>query len=286
MFSSLRRLRDRSKSLLQRVLIPEGTTVPILRGPLRGCRIVAGERTGWAPILGRWEPAAQELFCQLVRAGQVVYDLGANTGLHSLLFARLVGPGGRVHAFEPLPENVRAILAVRDLNHSWNLEIVERAVGEVTGRAAFKVGRHPKQGSLVGIGCETGQELEVQVTTLDEFMETSRSAPDFVKVDIEGAESAALRGFERGLTLLHPTLLIDLHTPDEDRAVGRALGRHGYRVFRVLDPTSRRMTGQTRLLHEVRSLEVGWPAPEGVWGTIVAVHPERGAVLDRCLRTR
>ncbi len=128
--------------------------------------------------------------------------------------------------------------------------------------------------------CETGEELEVVVTTLDEFMAGGRSAPDFLRIDIEGAESAALRGFERGLALHRPTLLIEPHA---DRAVGR---RHGYRVLRVLDPTSRRMTSQTRLLHEVRSLEVGWPDPEGVWGTIVAVHPERGAVLDRCLRTR
>lgn len=286
MLRSLRRLGARSRRILQRVILPEGTTVPILFGPLRGMKIVAGEGTGWAPILGRWEPTAQALFCDLVGAGEVVYDLGANTGLHSLLFTKLVGPGGKVHAFEPLPDNVRAIQVVRDLNQAWNLEVVERAIGDREGQASFKVGRHPKQGSLVGIGCETGLELEVQVTTLDAFVDTSRSPPDFVKIDIEGAESAALRGFERGLDALRPSLLIDLHTPDEDRAVGRALGRHGYQVFRLLSELSRRMVDQTRLLEPVRSLELGWPEPAGVWGTIVAVHPARAAVLDRCRRAR
>src|SRR5438034_6125991 len=91
-------VRGVAKTLIYR----PGTVTTIRLGPLRGCRYVVGEHSGWAPITGHWECGAQAVYCRFVNAGDIVYDLGANTGLHSLLFSRLVGHRGLVFAFEPV----------------------------------------------------------------------------------------------------------------------------------------------------------------------------------------
>ncbi len=86
-------------------LIPASTAMPILQGPLRGRRWIVGSATHgcW---LGSYEFETQRAFAGLVRAGDVVYDLGANVGFYSLLAARLAGDDGIVYSFEPLARNL------------------------------------------------------------------------------------------------------------------------------------------------------------------------------------
>src|SRR5688572_20988587 len=52
-------------------------------------------------LLGSFEPATVRAYRRIVKPGQTVLDIGANIGAHTLPLARLVGPGGRVIAFEP-----------------------------------------------------------------------------------------------------------------------------------------------------------------------------------------
>jgi FkbM family methyltransferase len=263
------------KAVLKATVYRPGRTVTIRAGPLRGCRYVVNERSGWAPIYGGWEPAAQEAYRRLVGPGQVAYDLGANTGIHALLLSRLVGPRGAVFAFEPLPENVREIESLRALNAAGNLRVLARAVGAAPGTAAFQAGGHPKQGHLVDAGADAGRVLRVAVTTLDAEIAAGLPPPDFVKVDVEGAEADVLDGYAATIARSYPTLAIDLHAPEQDRRVGRFLGAAGYRVYRLRGDRAAELTGQTALLAEIPDLASGWPDPRGVWGTVVAVHPSR-----------
>lgn len=259
--------------LVRELLFPLGSTATIRRGPLRGCRYVVTEQSGWSPILGRWEPEAQRVYVQLIARGEVVWDLGASTGIHTLLFSRLVGAAGIVLGFEPLGANVEQIVLTCNLNDARNVRIVEKAVSDSCDPALFRTGRHAKQGSLVGIGSENGGTLQVRCTTLDAVL-TENRPPDFLKIDIEGAESKALRGFSR-VGESNPTLAIDLHTPEEDVAVGRWLRGAGYRAYRLLDDTARRKGFRGPIVHAIPDLGQGWPAPDGIWGTVIAVHPSR-----------
>src|SRR5262249_44673237 len=90
---------------LKNILFPKGTIATIRWGRLSGCKYLVSENSGWSPIWGRWEPGAQATYARIIAKGQVVYDLGANVGLHSMLFSMLVGPEGHVYAFEPVQEN-------------------------------------------------------------------------------------------------------------------------------------------------------------------------------------
>ncbi len=74
----------------------------VVQGPLRGKRWIAGS-SNHGCWLGSYELAKQRKVIELVRPGMVCWDVGAHVGFYTLLFAELVGPLGRVFAFEPLP---------------------------------------------------------------------------------------------------------------------------------------------------------------------------------------
>jgi len=262
---------------------PYGKVAKILRGPLKSYCFIVSENSGWSPIVGRWEPEAHALFIRVVNPGDVVYDLGANNGIHSLLFSKLVGTAGKVFAFEPLEKNCKEITTNYEVNNIRNLEVVNVAVGEKKGSMNFFLGLHDKQGSLVGIGRESGKKIDVPIITIDDFITEGNAPPDFIKIDIEGAESLALNGFAHLIDSIRPLLFIELHTPEQDTLVGRFLQEHSYEAYRlegnVVDPALT-IPG----LKKINDLTQPFPAVEGIWGTILAIHPSRISRLKKTLQ--
>ena len=82
-------------------------------------------------------------------------------------------------------------------------------------------------------------------------------AVKLVKIDVEGAESVVLSGASALLRELRPYLVVELHTPEQDVAVAAELGGAGYRIGRISGPP-------------IQRIDVGWPDPAGVWGSILA----------------
>jgi FkbM family methyltransferase len=251
-------VRRVARAVLGRTLYRVGSIATIRAGPARGLRYRIFADYGLGPIFGRWEPAAQQWLVELVEPGMVVYDIGANYGIHALLLARRVGPSGRVFGFEPDTEIRAALAEAIALNGFRNVTVVPYAAADETGEALFQRGAHAGAGHLASVD-ETRGAITVATVRLDDFVfDQQQPPPQLIKIDVEGAESRVLRGAERVLADHQPALLIDLHAPWEDIAVGRILARHGYRAVR----------SETR--KPIPRLDRGWPAPDGVWGQIVA----------------
>lgn len=246
------------KPVLARTVYRPGSIHSVLWGPSRGLRYrVFG--SGLAPIYGGWEPDAQQLMARHIHAGDVVYDLGANRGIHALLFARLVGPAGLVYAFEPVPEFRAELMENVALNGFTNVSGQRYAVSSHSGTQRFFRGHHYGAGHLAETGDQQGQAFEVDTITLDDFaFREGHRPPTFIKVDIEGGEGDALNGARRVLAGARPTLLVDLHTPEQDRVVGGVLAELGYTAYR------------TRGMERVTDLRRGWPDKNGLWGQIIA----------------
>ncbi len=264
----------KAKQKILSVIWPLGSKTQIVRGPLKGYKFAISANSGWSPIVGRWEPELQSLFPQIIKKGSVVYDLGANNGIHSLLFSKLTGEHGKVFSFEPLPANCKEIEVNIALNHIKNIQVVQVALSSQSGETVFHLGLHDKQGSLVGIGRESGNDIKVRIVTLDEFIEAGNPAPDFLKIDIEGAEGMALHGFENKIDLIKPTFIIELHTPEQDAIVGAFFLKHHYNLYRLkqgADSAELSLKG----LEWIKDLTKPYPHPDGVWGTILAVHPDK-----------
>jgi FkbM family methyltransferase len=193
-------------NVLRRVIhaVPSGWPIPILQGPLRGARWYTGAQTAgcW---LGTYELDVQQLFTGIIRPGDVVYDVGAHAGFFSLLFSRLVGPHGRVYAFEPHPENVALLRRTLALNSADVVTVIPAAVADRDGTMRFS-GRD-SNGHLAADG-----DRDVRAVTLDGMW--TRGAidpPRVVKFDVEGAEWGALCGMRRLLEEARPQLVIEFH---------------------------------------------------------------------------
>jgi FkbM family methyltransferase len=256
------------KRALLKLFYPIGNPAKIRFGSLKGYKIQITENSGWSPIVGRWEPINQIVFSNIIKPDQIVYDLGSNNGLHSLLFSKLVGPNGKVIAFEPLDTNVSEIKQNIRLNGITNIEIVPKAVSNKSGEISFLLGQHDKQGSLVGIGRESQNSIKIQCISIDDYIRDTNQNPDFIKIDVEGAESMVLEGASE-LLKNKPKLFIELHTPEQDVAVGQILKEFGYEVYRI-NENQKPGSDKGEYLEKVSNLEVGWPNPDGIWGNIIA----------------
>ena len=177
-------------------------------------------------FLGSWEGGYTRAIQRILEPGMVVLDVGANIGWYTLMCAHAVGPTGRVHAFEPVPEEVDRLRRNVRLNALSQVSVHEVAVSDAVGVTC--IGETRDAGATwVGEG-----DREVRTTTLDAFVDRQRlSRVDFVKMDIEGAEVLALRGAQRLLRELRPRLMVEVEP--------KPLSRFGFRPGDVLDALRR-----------------------------------------------
>ena len=174
----------------------------------------------------------------------MILDVGANLGWYSLLLGKRY-PEARIHAFEPEPRNLALLRENVERNGMGNVDVHAMAVAESPGTmklypyAEKNMGRH----SLLPINNE--EAVEVRTVSLDAFLDERGIAPEevsFVKVDIEGYETPALRGATR-LLAAGPVILSEF-APKYMRRGGLdpadylgLLRDAGYRAYRY-DPSA------------------------------------------------
>ena len=165
-----------------------------------------GSRLASAAVyFGTWPDYWEMRFVRdYLRAGDRFVDVGANIGLYSLLAASVVGPGGRVVAFEPGREPAARLHETLVLNRFGNIELVRSAVGEQPGDLVFDAG---DEDATAHVSEKTGSPGErVPVVRLDEVLDDRPYA--MAKFDIEGYEPFALRGMRRLLAVGNPPVFL------------------------------------------------------------------------------
>lgn len=165
-------------------------------------------------VRGTLEPPVQEALRRLLAPGAVFYDVGANVGFFTILGARLVGAGGRVVAFEPVPACARAVASNIALNDFAHAQIREAAVGAASGRDRLLVVGEASWSHLASTGrhADVRDEIDVAVVAIDELVDAGDiPPPDVVKIDTEGAELQALEGMRATITSHRPAIVCELH---------------------------------------------------------------------------
>ena len=211
-------------------LMPRGARVRVLQGTLRGKRWIVGSGTHgcW---LGTYEYDKVRVFERCVRPGDVVYDVGAHVGNYTLLASELVGPAGRVFAFEPLPRNLRFLREHVRLNKAANVTIVDAAVAGREGKAFMSKGASSSEGRLGPAG-----EIEVRTVGLDELVSEGLPAPKCIKMDIEGGELDALEGASGILADAKPVVFLSTHGPQVHEPCRSLLAAAGYELRELGSP--------------------------------------------------
>ena len=187
--------------------------VPILSGPGRGLRInLHGSAVAFAT--GTAERPLQEALRRELAPGMTFFDVGANVGFVTLIAASIVGPSGRVVAFEPVPENVAAIRENLALNAIEWVELHQTAIARSSGSASLIISEVSAFSRLahISVPSEDRERIEVAVTSIDELLASgSVPKPDVIKIDVEGAELEAIEGMRDTLAELKPVLLCEVH---------------------------------------------------------------------------
>ena len=184
-------------------LIPREAEVRVLRGPLRGMKWIkgSGPNSYW---FGTHEVARVRAFANMVTLGAVVYDIGSNAGIYSLLASLRAGPSGWVYAFEPLQRNLHYLRRHVALNNLQNCTVLEEAVCNEEGTRSFSVASFDSSTARLA----SDGELQVPSTTLDRciYGEKRLRPPNVLKIDVEGAELEVLQGAHRALAEFHPSV--------------------------------------------------------------------------------
>ena len=183
------------------------------------------------------EPAAVASAKKVLREGAVIYDIGANLGLFSVLLSRHAGPQARVYAFEANPVCVYFLQANLALNSVPSYEILPMALLGSTGDVEFRINY---RNLLVGFAGEArfldkpGHGIRVGAMSLDAALERYQlRPPDFIKIDIEGAEGEAIAGMRQTIERYRPSMLIEIHGRNAARAVAEAVDWSSYRFEEV-----------------------------------------------------
>jgi FkbM family methyltransferase len=211
-------------------LIPRSAILPIFQGPLRGKKWIvgAGNHGCW---LGSYEHDKQRQFQKAIKAEDVVYDVGANAGFYSLLASVLVGEKGHVYAFEPLPGNVRNLRKHMEINRVGNCTVIEAAVSSSDGEASFDPSADCHTAHLSTTG-----SIHVRTVALDTLASRNEiRPPDFMKIDIEGAEFDCLRGCARTIQSYRPIIFLATHGQENHDACLKLLAEWKYEAASLDD---------------------------------------------------
>jgi FkbM family methyltransferase len=143
---------------------------------------------------GDYEPETRAVVQKSLKPGMTFVDLGANIGYFTVIAGKSISPGGRVYAFEPLPPIADYLERNIRENGLQDVVRVERlAVSDQSGVVRFSAGETSSVGAH--IADTSGAGIDVPTVSLDDhFARAGWPRVDFVKMDIEGAELAALRG--------------------------------------------------------------------------------------------
>lgn len=186
-----------------------------------------------------YETQELKFMTAVLSPGDIVVDIGANTGLFSLVAGRAVGQSGEVHAFEPIPGNFERLVENVHLNDLQNVHLNASAVSDQAGKVVLAIDEDMARTS----GSDSSgsftlarlnkpvREIMAPADTIDAYV--ARELHDrpirLVKVDVEGAEPFVLRGTSHTL-LTHGVDILMLEVSVY------ALSRGGLKILDIVEP--------------------------------------------------
>jgi FkbM family methyltransferase len=231
----------------------------------------------------RREANSMRLFLNLISAGDTVLEAGGHIGYVTMYLAQLCGATGQVVVFEPAPDNLRYLR--QNVSNLAQVRIVEKAVGsangprdlfveELTGQNnSFFSEYEVFQKNAVTAGYDAGgyRRLPVDVVRIDDYCAETGMRPDFVKIDIEGAELEALRGMEEVTARTRPRFMVEV-----SREIAEVFTWFNSRGYLVYNDKRERLNEPCSSLSNIFCLH-----PEAHVGDISRLKLDGGSTVSR-----
>jgi FkbM family methyltransferase len=212
-----------------------------------GFKMKKGRTTRYAILTGESEPITTKLISESVKDGMVVFDLGANIGIFTVLLSKLVGKNGQVYAFEPDPELNEILKQNVENNNLQNVFVYSYAISDQSKKSKFSINHKQDGDNRLNSSTMTQDMVDVETITLDEFCKKNNILPDFLKMDIQGSEPKAIRGMKNTLRNCSKIKIISEFYPDAIIDVGDSpneflemLNKLGFTI-KMIDEKSKRI---------------------------------------------
>lgn len=185
------------------------------------------------------------LFLSCAKKSSVIFDVGANTGLYTIL-SHIISPAASISCFEPSPSNLARLRINLDLNNT-RAEIVNVAVGDKKGSIQFFV---PQNNSISDTssaihefsestynGKVKWKPINVDQITLDSFVSGKHiKEVDLIKIDVEGYEKAVFNGALQLLEVCRPVIQCEIFLDqDKKEFFDSILKNYGYTAYMIKD---------------------------------------------------
>ncbi len=202
--------------------------------------------------IGTWEIDFANALQQYVQAGWVCYDIGGYKGYYAGVMA--MKGAKEVYVFEPMPANAEKITKLIELNPSLPIHLKQYAVSDSNGTATFQLMPEETMGKLENSSFQKEDialtSITVETITLDTLAEKGVPAPDFIKIDVEGAEEFVLAGAANMLSQKKPFLMIEIHSPAIGKRCLDTLQKYYQHIF-VLETGASPKGTETEICHYI-----------------------------------
>jgi FkbM family methyltransferase len=179
-------------------------------------------------LYGEYSEGEVELFRQIVQPGQLVVEVGANLGAHTVFLAQQAGAAGMVLAFEPQRILFQVLCANLALNSLPNVRCLQQAVGAAAGTIIVPWLDYTCENNFGALALGSYQVGEqVDVVTLDSF---NLPACSLLKIDVEGMEQEVLQGAVNLIERLKPILYVENNNPEKSAALIQYIDSLGYNM--------------------------------------------------------
>ncbi|MFC4635585.1 FkbM family methyltransferase [Dokdonia ponticola] len=167
-----------------------------------------------------------------------IIEIGANMGTETVSFCDIVTNDAKVHAFEPLPKNLKHLRELSKTQKSLN--VFEYAISEKKGEASFLVPTETSSGTGKIINNQEGSDfIRVKTAKLDDFLDAFNNV-NFISIDTEGHEPFVLRGAKNTLKKYSPVVVIEVspklllkYADSKPKDISQFFEDLGYNIFKI-----------------------------------------------------
>jgi FkbM family methyltransferase len=227
-------------------------TATITGGPAKGLVFPVQMPQDKLMWIGTWELDFAKALCVAIKPGWICYDIGGYKGYYAGIMA-LKG-AKEVFVFEPMPANAEKIKKLIELNKMLPMHLQQLAVSDADGKAVFNIMPEETMGKLDTSAFQQKEKGNTQVTVttaaLDGLIKNGMPEPDFIKIDVEGAEELVLQGGINLLEKKRPMLMIEIHSPQIGKRCLAILEKY-YRSVLVFETGLHPSEGAPEICHYI-----------------------------------
>jgi len=181
---------------------------------------------------GEFSELEVDLFRDCLKSKDVVIDVGANIGSHTIAFQRIVGDSGMVIAFEPERMNFNTLCGNVAINNLRNIYCFHNAVGDQSGAIAVPELDIEKTENFGGLSLtkdyKNAHHYTVPLVTIDQF---KFGRVNFIKVDVEGMEAAVIDGASDTIKRCKPFLYVENDRKHNALELLAKIYGHDYEIY-------------------------------------------------------